>query len=228
MIKTKQSKFLEELKTYKLISARIAKEHPKLFKKTASHIAWYPASIDDYVKEIREQIVDENIVSDKEINNIKNLAYEFQSLEFHLVLWSECYYSHVLEVTSKKNIIESVHAISDQLLALSSKKLYSNKLNSFDRIEKAKESNIIDADIVEDLHKLRKNRNKIHLFEKETETETQSQVFSKLNVVDSIILVDKLIVQIYRHKSTNPDGIKESFFFGINKIQDIIRDKIIR
>lgn len=226
MIQPEQSKVLEELNTYKLISARIAQEHPKLFEKTPSHIAWYPASIEKYVVKIKEEIVDEHIVSDKKLNNIKNLAYEFQSLEFHLVLWSECYYSYVLEITSKKNIIESVHAISDQLLALSSKELYSNKLNSFDRIEKAKELDIIGAGIVEELHKLRKNRNKIHLFEKESEEETQSQVFSKLNVLDSILLVDKLITEIYKHKNVNSNVIKESFFFEVNQIQDIIRDKI--
>lgn len=228
MIESEQSKILEKLKTYKLISARIAKEHPELFEQTPSLITWYPASIENYVEKIREQIVDENIVSDKKINNIKNLAYEFQSLEFHLVLWSECYYSYVLDITFKKNIIESVHAIADQILVLSSKELYSNKLNSYQRIEKAKNINIIGKKIADDLDELRQNRNKIHLFEKTSETETQSQLFSRLSIVDAILLVDKLIVEIYSHKKENDKGITESFFFKINKIQDIIRDKIMQ
>lgn len=212
---------IEKLNSYKLVAAGICQRDstwaPDM---TPSKLTWYPYSLDGYSLKIKEYIVDKNIEQDKRLdNNIKNAAYEFQSLELHLVLWTELYKSHVLEVTSKKNIIESVHAIIDQLLALSSTQLYNNK-SFFQRIKKAKEINVINNDMYISLDKLNKKRNKIHLFQKESETENQTFHFSnkEIEIKDVISLLNKLISQIYYKKNRMSSSSINSFFVDCNNI----------
>lgn len=212
---------IEQLNSYKLAAAGICQRDSTWAPDvTPSKLAWYPYSLDGYCSKIKEYIVDENIEQDKRLeNNIKNAAYEFQSLELHLVLWTELYKSHVLKVTSKKNIIESVHAIIDQLLVLSSTHLYNNH-TFYELIGKANKKNIINNDMYNSLEKLNTKRNKIHLFQKQEEKENQTFHFSnqEIEIKDVISLLNKLISQIYYKKIGMSSSSINSFFIDCNNI----------